>query len=238
MIVERFDTLPIWGMYSVPQVLRAPSSDHIVDMKVDIPRTCVGPLDKFVVLVTLSGNPDWQSKVKKVRVDKIVVAIEQIVTYRVENSFEPFVKTKRVAETISNIGGIKIFEKPFSHQLAVTFPTKDQRDKSGFLDKQATILPSTALFTTKCALYSIDFQVSIRATFKGARDMTVVHPIIASQYSLKESESILANIESSVYEFADIELITGVCGEVVKQSNSDPQGFDNPIGRRRTLFME
>lgn len=236
--MERFDTLPNWGMFSVPQVLRPQSSDHVVEMRVDIPKTCVGPADLFSATVTLSGNPDWLSKVKKVRVERITLALEQIVSYRIENVAEPFTKIKRIAETSVNVGGIKIIDKPYVQKISLAFPVKDQRDKSGFIDKSASILPKSAAFTTKCALYAVDFQATIRATFKGAKDMVAIQQLTASQYNQADSAVIMRNIEAAVYEYADLDLITGLCGPPQICRRSDNNGSISPTGKRRTLIMD
>jgi hypothetical protein len=48
-------------------------SDHLAQMNVVLPVTCVGPLDPITVLVNISPNPDWLSKARKIRVNKLQV---------------------------------------------------------------------------------------------------------------------------------------------------------------------
>jgi hypothetical protein len=192
VIMERFDHLPIWGMYEEEQTLPPASVDHVLDMHCKLHRTCVGPADRLTTSVTLKGNPDWEAKVKKVRCKEVLLAIEQCVSYQVDQIFEPFVVTKRLAESRRDLMGAKLAECADPIEVGVTMPfTSRNSDK--------TIVPHVAYAsTTRGKLYSVSFQVVIRASFKGAKEITVVHPIIVSQYSIAAAEAMLENIEASV----------------------------------------
>ena len=237
VIIERFDTLPAFTMFASPVVLRPMSPDHVVEMQVDLKRTCLGPEDLLPGVVTISGNPDWISKVKKVRIEKISMSIDQIVTYKVENSAEPYIKCKKISDRTINIGGIKIIDKPYVQHLAVLFPAKELKDKAGFLEKAAMISPSDSSFTTHCSLFSVEFEVVIKATLRGAKDVQVAHPITISQYNMKTSETIMQNIENAVYEHAHVEVYSGVAGAINIERKED-EGRFSPVNRRRTLIMD
>jgi hypothetical protein len=72
--IERFDNLSTWDIFQVPRLVEIVGSDHIAQMNVVLPVTCVGPLDAMVILVNISPNPDWPSKAKKIRVNRIQVS--------------------------------------------------------------------------------------------------------------------------------------------------------------------
>jgi len=71
--IERFDNLSTWDIFHVPRLVEVLGSDHVAQMNVVLPVTCVGPLDPIVVLVNISPNPDWPKKASKIRVNKIQV---------------------------------------------------------------------------------------------------------------------------------------------------------------------
>jgi hypothetical protein len=73
--LERFDNLSTWDIFQVPRLVEVVGSDHVAQMNVVLPVTCVGPLDPIVVLVNISPNPDWPTKAKKIRVNKIQVSV-------------------------------------------------------------------------------------------------------------------------------------------------------------------
>jgi len=71
--IERFDNLSTWDIFQVPRLVEVVGSDHIAQMNVVLPVTCVGPLDAVTILVNIAPNPDWPSKARKIRVNKIQV---------------------------------------------------------------------------------------------------------------------------------------------------------------------
>jgi hypothetical protein len=72
--IERFDNLSAWDIFQVPRLVEIVGSDHVAQMNVVLPVTCVGPLDSIVILVNISPNPDWPSKARKIRVSGIQVS--------------------------------------------------------------------------------------------------------------------------------------------------------------------
>ncbi len=198
--VERFDTLPAWGMFTVPKTIDVEGSDHIVNLQVTLPRTSVGPLDSVTVLVSLTGNPDWPSKCSKVRLEKIVVSIDRTVTYRLGPDTEPVSRTKKLSEQRLELN-VKLPPEGFNRRIALAFPSKDQRDRAGFLDKNATSLYSpSGGFTTNSNNYSIAFEVCVRATFSKAKDISATHALTVSPYGVEEAKLIMESIEASVIE--------------------------------------
>lgn len=207
-------------------------------MEIQLPRTNYGPADPITCNVTLTGNPDWQSRVKKVRAEKLHMWIDQIVTYNLQAdpSSSSQSRTKKIAETRWDFGGMKLLEKPLTQRLSLPFPSPDVRDKAGLVKSSDSIQASGGYFSTKCKLYAVEYQVMIKATFKGAKDIVCTTPIVASQYNLATSQVILENIESAVYEAAEIDVVSGLCGEprIVRMDD-----LGSGLGeRKRTVIME
>ena len=73
--IERFDNLSTWDIFQIPRLLEVVGSDHVAHMSVVLPVTCVGPLDPIMILVNIAPNPDWLSKARKIRVNKIQVLL-------------------------------------------------------------------------------------------------------------------------------------------------------------------
>jgi hypothetical protein len=71
--IERFDHLSTWDIFQVPRLMQVEGDDHVAQMSVVTPITCIGPLDEITVLVKIAPNPDWLSKARKARVNKIQV---------------------------------------------------------------------------------------------------------------------------------------------------------------------
>lgn len=211
-------------------------------MELSLPRTCYGPGDMVACTATLTGNPDWVAKVKKVRAEKLVLTIEQVVTYRLSpngggGAESTQTRTKKVAENRIDFGGLKLIEKPLTQRIAAPFPAPDlQRDKAGLVSTSDTLAPGSVSFSTVCKLYSVEFRVSVRATFKGAKDITATAPIVGSRYTLAEARVILENIEGAVYDSVDVDVVSGVCGkmQIVRKADIGPGMQD----ARRTVVME
>lgn len=205
-------------------------------MEVQLSRTAFGPGDSISCTCTLTGNPDWPAKVKKVRAEKLSLWVEQTVTYFTSGEVSQQ-KVKRIAETRFDFGGLKLLTRPLAQRLVCAFPREDQRDKDGLVKTTDTLLPKGAIFTTKSKLYEVAFAIHVRATFKGAKDIAATVPMVASHYSLADSKVILDNIESAVYEAAEIQLVSGLCGPPGIIRKGDNFG-DGPAGKRNTVFIE
>ena len=73
--IERFDNLSSWDIFQIPRLVEIVGTDHVAQMSVVLPITCVGPLDPITILVNIAPNPDWPTKARKIRVNKIQVTI-------------------------------------------------------------------------------------------------------------------------------------------------------------------
>jgi hypothetical protein len=91
-------------------------SDHLAQMNVVLPVTCVGPLDPIIVLVNISPNPDWLSKARKIRVNKLQVngrylvltvkiSIEEVLSFK---GVEVVTKRKRILRSEQDCCGVKL----------------------------------------------------------------------------------------------------------------------------------
>lgn len=217
-------------------------------MELQLPRTCYGPSDAIVCTVILTGNPDWAARVKKVRAEKLTMALEKVVTYHPPSSSSlPSTTTiKKITDQRIDFGGLKLLESPITQRVTMMFPKPDTlvRDKSGLVLNANQMSPPSPNFTTKCRLYSVAFQISVKATFKGAKEIVCTTPIVASQYNLSESQNILENIESAVYESADTNVVAGISGVPVINKHTPSGGHPGSsviaglADRRRTIIME
>lgn len=115
--IERFDNLSTWDIFQVPRLVEVKGSDHLAQMNVVLPVTCVGPLDPITVLVNISPNPDWLSKARKIRVNKIQVylivtwtntlqiSIEEILSFKASDIIQ---KKKRILRSEQDCHGVKL----------------------------------------------------------------------------------------------------------------------------------
>jgi hypothetical protein len=71
--IERYDNLSTWDIFQVPRLVEVVGRDHIAQMNIVLPVTCIGPLDPIMILVNVAPNPDWPTKARKIRVNKIQV---------------------------------------------------------------------------------------------------------------------------------------------------------------------
>jgi len=121
--IERFDNLSSWDIFQTPRLVEIVGVDHITQMSVVLPVTCVGPLDPITILVNIAPNPDWPKKARKIRVNKIQVRtspdrlaymerkqvlIEEIVTLKPPSGDEIITKKKRVLRTEQDCSGVKL----------------------------------------------------------------------------------------------------------------------------------
>ena len=127
--LERFDNLSTWDIFQVPRLVEAVGSDHVAQMNVVLPVTCVGPLDTIVILVNISPNPDWPSKARKIRVSKIQVysaekrdlnievSVEEVLSLRPPPGHEIITKKKRILRTDLDCSGVKLDVPEFNITL-------------------------------------------------------------------------------------------------------------------------
>ena len=225
VVLDRYDTLPSWGQYHVPRALTPASSDHVVEMKLMLARTCYGPGETVVIDVELTGNPDWQEKSKKVRVDHLSLSVERVVRCRVDGFQEPLEKRKRVAKSRLDMSGERLgtsLQQRISCLLPGGYaqpPGYDQPSTS-----QTTLATSDGATagphacTTHAFLYDVEFELRIKAALKGAKDIVATTPVTISSFTSIEAETILKAIEQAVYEaYDDKPIEAGVDGQIDAQ---------------------
>lgn len=162
--ISRYDTLSTFGMYNRPESSEA-VSDHLVTLGVSLPRWSYGPLDPVSVYIKLSPNPDWSSKVRKVTISKISIAIDEDVIYNPEGD-EPTRKTKTLAKQSQQVG-VKMPEAGYMTNLGLVFPAKDVRDSEGTIPRGKKEFPLYGVsgFTTTGTLYKIEYYLTVKVMF-------------------------------------------------------------------------
>ena len=121
--IERFDNLSSWDIFQIPRLVKIVGADHLAQMSVVLPVTCVGPLDPITILVNIASDPDWPKKSRKIRVNKIQVwappggpayierkqvSIEEVVTLKPPSGDEIITKKKRVLRTEQDCSGVRL----------------------------------------------------------------------------------------------------------------------------------
>jgi len=175
--LSRYDTLSTFGMYNRPESQER-VSDHVVTLGTSLSRWSFGPNDPVEIFVRLTPNPDWMSKARKVSISRIVVTIEEQITYNHEGD-EPTTKINKLIskkEVISQ----KLPEKGYMTTINLMFPAKELRDGDGFLSrgKPAFPLHAVAGFTTTASLYKIEYFVSVKVcpqNFSGHCSYSLIH---------------------------------------------------------------
>ena len=159
--ITRYDTLSTFGMYNRPESAER-ITDHLVTLGISLPRWSYGPLDPVSVSITLSPNPDWLSKAKKVTIQKITIGIDEEIIYNHEGD-EPQRKVKTLTKQTQTFG-VKMPEAGFSTTLGLVFPAKDLRDNDGILPRgrQAFPMYSVSGFTTTGSLYKIEYYLTVK----------------------------------------------------------------------------
>lgn len=166
--LSRYDTLSSFGMYNRPETQER-VSDHLVTLSLCLERWSFGPNDPVEVSVRLAPNPDWMSKARKVSITKIVVVIEEQITYNPQGD-EPSTKVNKLI-TKKEVVSQKLPEMGYDTKITMRFPAKELRDSDGFLPpgKPAFPLYEVSGFTTTATLYKIDYFLSVRVCFSQFR---------------------------------------------------------------------
>ncbi len=161
--ISRYDTLSTFGMYNRPESA-AQMADQLVTLTTSLPRLSFGPGDPVNASITLSPNPDWPRKSKRVTIQKITIAIEEEITYNHEGD-EPQRKAKTLAKQTQNVG-VKLPDAGYFTNLALIFPAKDLRDSEGIIPrgKQGFPMYSVSGFTTTGSLYKIEYFLAVKVS--------------------------------------------------------------------------
>lgn len=178
--LSRYDTLSSFGMYNRPETQER-VSDHLVTLSLCLERWSFGPNDPIEVSVRLTPNPDWMSKARKVSIAKIVVVIEEQITYNPQGD-EPSTKVNKLI-TKKEVVSQKLPEVGYETSIKMRFPAKELRDSDGFLPpgKAAFPLYEVSGFTTTATLYKIDYFLSVKVCI--SRSESMGHSFGVNQYS-------------------------------------------------------
>ncbi|KAG0134242.1 hypothetical protein HOY82DRAFT_233342 [Tuber indicum] len=179
--LSRYDTLSSFGMYNRPETQER-VSDHLVTLSMCLQRWSFGPNDPVEVRVQLTPNPDWMSKAKKVSIQRLVVVIEEQITYNPEGD-EPTTKVNKLI-TKKELVGQKLPPDGYQSDITIRFPAKELRDSDGFLPPPKPAFPMHPIvgFTTTATLYKIDYFLSVKAHMSSCRDITLRQRIIVSPF--------------------------------------------------------
>ncbi|KAH8154824.1 uncharacterized protein LAJ45_01355 [Morchella importuna] len=194
--ITRYDTLSSFGMYNRPETQER-VSDHLVTLCMVLERWSFGPNDPVEVSVRLTPNPDWIVKARKVSISKIVVAIEEHITYNPQGD-EPSTKVKQLTSK-KEVVGQKLPESGYETRINIKFPAKELRDSDGYLPpgKPAFPLYEVSGFTTSATLYKIDYFLTVKAHMSSCRDITLRQKIVVSPFDYKTCHDELPAIQEA-----------------------------------------
>ncbi|KAL7624191.1 hypothetical protein AAE478_005749 [Parahypoxylon ruwenzoriense] len=175
--LQRYDTLSTFGMYNRPEH-KVATADNIVTLGISLPRWSYGPMDPITVYIKLAPNLDWMAKARKVTIQKLILSIEEEITYNPEGD-EPTKKITRLQKHTQAIG-TKLPEAGYVTNMMILVPHKDLRDANGIIRRGQPAFPNyeIASFTTTSTLYKIEFFLCIKAQLTSARDITLRQPIV------------------------------------------------------------
>lgn len=85
-----------------------------------------------------------------------------------------------------------------ARELRTRFPCKAVEDvKAGIVDSSSFLNPLQMGFTTNSTLYSIEYEITIRAYLSGAKDLRSSQPIHVCSWDAKASTQIMKSIEKA-----------------------------------------
>lgn len=172
--ISRYDTLSTFGMFNQPKSAEE-MTDHLVILGLTLPRLSYGPLDPINASITLSPNPNWPRKSKRVAIKSISIAIEEEITYNHEGD-EPQRKVKSIEKSTQNLG-VKLPDDGYFTNMALIFPSKEIRDSDGIIPrgKQGFPMYSVSAFTTTGSLYKIEYFIAVKVSFNFTPSSPYVH---------------------------------------------------------------
>lgn len=172
--ISRYDTLSTFGMFNQPKSAEE-MTDHLVILGLTLPRLSYGPLDPINASITLSPNPNWPRKSKRVAIKSISIAIEEEIIYNHEGD-EPQRKVKTIEKSTQNLG-VKLPDDGYFTNMALIFPSKEIRDSDGIIPrgKQGFPVYSVSAFTTTGSLYKIEYFIAVKVSFNFTPISPYVH---------------------------------------------------------------
>lgn len=196
--IKRYDTLSTFGAFQVPISNTVSSSDHIVVLDYSIPTSSIGPTDDIIAYIVVHGNPDWKSKSKKVKIQRITMSVVEVVTFNHEGD-EKIERRRKVSKVVDNVES-KIPEEGYSSILALQFPQLDLRDKDGLVYKERPDIPLCVRngCSTECSLYKIEYLLIIKARLQHAKDIEIEQPFTITPFDHATCMSFMKSISDSV----------------------------------------
>ncbi|KAI5864407.1 arrestin domain-containing protein [Durotheca rogersii] len=202
--LQRYDTLSTFGMYNRPEH-KVAMADNIVTLGISLPRWSYGPMDPITVYIKLSPNPDWMAKARKVTIQKLILSIEEEITYNPEGD-EPTKKITRLQKHTQNVGA-KLPEVGYVTNMMILVPHKDLRDANGIIRRGQPAFPNyeIASFTTTSTLYKIEFFLCIKAQLTSARDITLRQPIVICSMDHQACKEEMDAIEQAARDASSVD---------------------------------
>ncbi|KAI9859524.1 MAG: hypothetical protein M1813_006666 [Trichoglossum hirsutum] len=239
--IERYDTLSTFGMYNRPQSSEM-VTDHLVTLGISLPRWSYGPLDPISVYIRLSPNPDWLVKAKRVTIQKIVIGIEEHITFNHEGD-EPSTKINKIAKQVQVVGQ-KLPEAGYNTNLGLIFPTKDTRDSDGIIPRGKPAFPMYAVtsFTTTGSLYKIAFYLTVKVHLTSARDIMHRQPIIVCPLDHTGCKEEMEAIEQAAKDASHVNTENPLLPAQTIIRPNDPNALHalgmTMVGKQRKLLIE
>ena len=192
--IERFDLLSTWGMFNTPRVLTFDGPDHLTTLQVALPSISAGTLDLLRVQVTVSANPDWVSRAKRVRLNKLSASIEETIQYMLPEG--PSTKKSKLVKREIDLYDTKLLtpsSSTFVQAIDLTIP--DKYPQVGVVDTTTPLLyPMIGGFTNSTFLYSIDYRLIVKVVLSGAKDLICNQEIKLSPWNRDECQDRLEQV--------------------------------------------
>jgi Arrestin (or S-antigen), C-terminal domain len=197
--IKRYDTLSTFGAFRVPVVKTVVSSDHIVTLDYCLPCCSFGPTDSIMAYIKMIPNPDWPTKSKKVKLEKVTMQVVEVITFN-HNGEEPIVRRRRLAKTSTEQLDLRLMDEWFNSQLTLEFPVADLQEKEGLIPKERQEIPIASKngFTTASSLYKIDYLLIIKARLSHCKDIEIEQPITINPFDHASCMSFMKCISDSV----------------------------------------
>lgn len=199
--IKRYDKLSLFRKYSTPREGKVVSPDHIVDLDYLLNQTSFGPGDTITGHVRIKPNPDWPTRSRKVKIQKLSVQIIELITFTLEG--EQPVEKKRKFEKHVLAQDIRLSEVAGKlHKIVIDFPSSEIRNRDGVVPQQDQSLPLDSCngFTTTTQTYKIEYFVVIKANFSHCKDVSIDQPIVVTPFDHVMCMSLKKAIEDAVAE--------------------------------------
>lgn len=213
-----FDTLPIYRQFNETVSETRISDDNHVEIDLSMPLSSVGPLDDVIALVRLRTNPLSNSNKKNLKLKFLTLQIKEVIEFhegglpaRKEKKLHS--ESKSFSSSDGSLNSLGITHEfrckfPYENDFLKTFTNKktlgyedDTNDRhyvtSAFvgekIEKVHEGVPLTHIqgFTTRGKLYSISYEIIIKAKLSLAKDIVLTTPITVCPFDRDASEYLL-----------------------------------------------